>query len=96
MGSTPRVDFLQLKIDARKDTAITINADGKRSFKGTLNAGQSRTFNARKKLEIRAQDGSAVSLELNGQSLAPIGGPGKSGKLVLTRRNLKSADGGRH
>jgi cytoskeleton protein RodZ len=89
----PPSDMLQLKVEAGKDTRITISSDGKRVFRGGITAGQSRTFTARKKFDVRAQDAGAVLLELNGQTLGPIGPPGRSGKTALTRRDLKPAAG---
>jgi cytoskeleton protein RodZ len=85
---------LQLKIQADKGTNVTVAADGKQVFRAIIPAGQSRTFSARNRLEIRAQDAGAVLLELNGQTIAPIGRPGRPGRIALTRRDLKSTGGG--
>jgi cytoskeleton protein RodZ len=85
---------LQLKVDADRGTNVTVAADGKQVFRAIIPAGQSRTFSARNRIEIRAQDAGAVSLELNGQTIAPIGRPGRPGRIALTRRDVKSAGGG--
>ena len=43
---------------------------------------------------ISAKDAGALLLELNDQTLAPLGPPGQPGDLTLTRSNLKPASGG--
>ena len=88
-------DSLQLTVEAGKGTAITVSADGTKVFEGNMIPGQSRQFAAQIDFEVQAQDAGAVLLELNGQTLAPIGPPGRSGMVVLTHDDLKPA-GGHH
>jgi cytoskeleton protein RodZ len=87
--------MLQLKIEAGKGTSVKVSADGNRVFDGSMIAGQSREFAAQVAFRVQAQDAGALLLELNGQALAPIGPPGRSGEVVLTRADLK-AGGGSH
>ena len=87
--------MLQLKIEAGKGTSVTVSADGNRVFDGNMIAGQSREFAAQAAFRVQAKDAGALLLELNGQALAPIGPPGRSGEVVLTRADLKT-DGGTH
>jgi len=99
-GSAPAVaaptpaDMLLLKIEAGKATSVTVAADGSTAFDGNMIAGQSRSFQAQNELDISAQDAGALLLELNGQTLAPMGPPGHPGKVTLTRSNLKGSSGG--
>lgn len=85
---------LRLKIEAGKTTAMTVTADGSKVFDGSIIAGENRTFEAQNRFQVTARDAGALLLELNGHTLAPIGPPGRSGKVTLTRRDLKSATGG--
>ena len=85
---------LQLKIDASKDVSLIITADGLDAFTGTLATGQSRTVTAKNTLTIEAQDAGAVHLELNGQSLAPLGPAGQPGRLTLDHPATPDAPGG--
>jgi cytoskeleton protein RodZ len=95
--AVPPDGILQLQIEAGKATTLTVLADGKEVFDGNIIAGQSRAFGARDALTISARDAGALLLELNGQTLAPIGPPGRPGKVTLTRRDLKAAaPGGLH
>ena len=52
------------------------------------------TFMAQAAIYISAKDAGALLLELNGQTLAPLGPPGQPANLTLTRSNLKPASGG--
>jgi cytoskeleton protein RodZ len=85
---------LKLKIEAGKETFVTVSTDGTKAFEGSMIAGQSRTFMAQNAIYISAKDAGALLLELNGQTLAPLGPPGQPGDVTLTRSNLKPPSGG--
>jgi hypothetical protein len=93
-ASSPESRKLVLKIEAGKATGATVTADGQVVFAGTFIAGQSRTFQTDNEFDVAADDAGALLLQLNNQTLAPIGPPGQSGKVTLTRRNLKPSAGG--
>jgi cytoskeleton protein RodZ len=86
---------LQLKIDAAKETSLTITSDGRQAFSGTILAGESRTVSAKTALILTTQDAGALRLELNGQALAPIGPPGQPGKITFGNPNATTDPGGR-
>ena len=85
---------LELKIEAGKETAVSVSADGSKVFEGSMIAGQSRTFTAQDAIDISAKDAGALLLELNGQTLAPLGPPGQPGNVTLTHNNVKPTGGG--
>jgi cytoskeleton protein RodZ len=85
---------LELKIEAGKETTLSVSADGSKIFEGNMIAGQSRTFTAQDAIDISAKDAGALLLELNGQTLAPLGAPGQPGNVTLTRSDLKPSGGG--
>jgi cytoskeleton protein RodZ len=93
-GAAAESAVLQLKVDVGKATRITVVADGQRIFEGTLEAGQQRRFEARRQFEISAADSGAVLLEMNGQTMPPLGTPGTPGQIKLTHRDLNRARGG--
>ena len=95
--ATPRtagMQPLELKIEAGKETTLSVSADGSKIFEGNMIAGQSRTFTAQEAIDISAKDAGALLLELNGQTLAPLGAPGQPGNVTLTRGDLKPTGGG--
>jgi hypothetical protein len=53
-----------------------------------------KQFEAHDTLEITATDPSALFLELNGQTVPPIGTPGQPGSITLTHKDLKRQPGG--
>lgn len=85
---------LELTIAAGKNTKIRVSADGKSVLDGKITAGQMQRFQAQKKFEIWAQDSSALLLELNGETMAPMGPPDQPGQVTLTHKDLKKQPGG--
>ena len=87
-------DSLLLKIEAGKATSVRVSADGKSVFDGRVAAGENHTFKAAENFQITAADGGALLLELNGRTLAPIGPPGRPGRVKLTHRDASTPAGG--
>jgi len=85
---------LDLSVSASAPTQITIQADGASVFSGPLAPGENRHFSAKSEFVVTAADSSAVLLELNGEAMAPLGAPGASGTMTLSRKNLRSTSGG--
>ena len=56
---------------------VRVTADGERVFQGILEAGAAQTWTADREVTIRIGNAAAVELTVNGQSLGPLGGPGK-------------------
>jgi cytoskeletal protein RodZ len=59
-----------------------------------LRPGENRHFFDKTGLLVSAADSSAVLLELNREAMPPVGTPGTSGTIILTRKNLRQASGG--
>jgi cytoskeleton protein RodZ len=95
-GGNATGDPLELKVQASKAAIVTIVADGKTVFTGTIDVGEPKQFEARDALEITASDSSAVILELNGQPVPAFGQPGLPGSVKLTRNELKAPAGDSH
>jgi transcriptional regulator with XRE-family HTH domain len=94
--STPTagaVERLELKIEAGRDTTVTVRADGQTLFEGALRVGQVQRFEAREQFQVTVRDPADVLLELNGQTLPPLGPPGASATATLTRADLKPTGG---
>ena len=85
---------LDLSVSASAATRVRILADGKLVLDVALRAGETRHFSAETAFQVTAADASAVLLELNGQTMPPIGSPGASGTIVLSRKDLRPANGG--
>jgi cytoskeleton protein RodZ len=91
-----RTGILELRAEAGKPAQVKIVADGTTVFSGRLTPGQSQTFQARERFEVSASDSSAILLELNGQTVPPLGPPGQAGSITLTKNDLKKTQGVPH
>ncbi|HXA79479.1 MAG TPA: RodZ domain-containing protein [Candidatus Acidoferrales bacterium] len=87
---------LALRIHAGKPAKVRIIADGKVVFDGPVRPNDWRQFGARDTFEITSSESGALSLELNGQTVPPMGTSGQPGSVTLTRNDLKPATGGSH
>ena len=85
---------LDLSVSASAETWVNIQADGNTVFDSALHSGENRHFTANSQFVVTAGDSSAVLLELNGEAMPPVGAPGRSGTITLTRSNLRQASGG--
>ena len=84
---------MELKVEAGETSTVSVLADGKVVFSGTLEAQRSLTLHAKTSFTVSSSKSNAVLLELNGHTVAPLGPPGEPGKITLTRDNLKSSPG---
>ncbi|MGC1620965.1 MAG: helix-turn-helix domain-containing protein [Candidatus Acidiferrum sp.] len=85
---------LDLAVSTSAATRVRIVADGALLLDAELPAGETRHFSAKQQFGVTAADSSAVLLELNGQTMPPVGTPGASGTIVLSERDLRQATGG--
>ena len=85
---------LDLAVSTSAATRVRIVADGALLLDAELPAGETRHFSAKQQFEVTAADSSAVLLELNGQTMPPVGTPGASGTIVLSEKDLRQAPGG--
>jgi hypothetical protein len=75
-------------------THVRVQADGALVLDDAVRPGENRHFFAKTEFVVSAADSSAVLLELNGEAMPPVGAPGTSGTIILTRKNLRQASGG--
>jgi cytoskeletal protein RodZ len=80
---------LQLSVSTSAATHIRVLGDNKVLLDAELPAGETRRFSAKEQFEVTAADSSAVLLEMNGKAMPPVGAPGASGRIVLTKDALR-------
>ena len=85
---------LDLYVSLSQPTHLHILADGKLLLDAEVSSGENRHFPAEDHFDITAGDSSAVLLELNGQAMPPLGAPGASGTITLSRKDLRPAPSG--
>jgi cytoskeletal protein RodZ len=94
--ASPANGPLELKIEAGKPADLKVVADGRTVYDGHVEPGNVMRFDANVTLQITSSESSALLLELNGRTVAPLGLPGQSGSVTLTQKDLKSPAGGSH
>jgi cytoskeleton protein RodZ len=92
--SSPLLPPLELFISVSAATRVRIEADGSLVLDTQLRPGDNHHLSAKDHFIVTAADSSAVLLELNGQAMPPLGTPGASGTMTLTRKNLRPDAGG--
>jgi transcriptional regulator with XRE-family HTH domain len=75
-------------------TRVLVQADGTTVLDAAIRPGENRHFFSKAEFVASADDSSAVLLELNREAMPPVGAPGTSGTIILTRKNLRQASGG--
>lgn len=85
---------LNLSVAASALSHLRVLADGNLVFDTDLKAGENRQFTATHEFEVTASDSGAVLLDLNGQTVPPLGLPGASGTIKLSAKDLRQADSG--
>jgi cytoskeleton protein RodZ len=86
MAAGPAAAALDLSVLAAMPTRVRVVADGNVVFDAQRPSGENRRLSAAGRTEVTAADASAVLLELNGQTVAPLSPPGSSATIVLTQR----------
>jgi cytoskeleton protein RodZ len=90
----PALAPLRLSLSTSAATRVRVLCDGALALDAEIPAGDTRHFSATQQFEVTAADSSAVLLELNGQAMPPLGVPGASGTMVLSRKDLRQASSG--
>jgi cytoskeletal protein RodZ len=85
---------LDLSVSTSTMTRVRVQGDGNLLLDESIRPGENRHFAAKTEFVVSAGDSSAVLLELNGEAMPPVGAPGTSGTIILTRKNLRQASGG--
>jgi len=85
---------LDLAVSAGTLTRVLVQAEGTTVLDAAIRLAENRYFVAKTEFVVSADDSRAVLLELNQEAMPPVGAPGTSGTITLTRKNLRQASGG--
>ncbi|HWE51828.1 MAG TPA: RodZ domain-containing protein [Bryobacteraceae bacterium] len=75
---------VQVVVTARETTWVSLAADGKSSFAGTLRPNETRQVSAIEQVKLIAGNAGGVTVSLNGKTLDPIGPQGQVRVVKLT------------
>lgn len=73
---------IELRLTLTSGTFVQVRVDGQVAFEGNLAQGDSRTWVAHQAVALRANDGSALTVTVNGRAEGPLGAPGQAVNLV--------------
>ena len=90
----PTEPSLDLSVSASGAAHVRVESDGYVVFDSDMRAGDSHHFFAINAFEISVSDSAVVLLEMNGQAMPPLGHPGSSGTIKLSRNDLRQAPSG--
>jgi cytoskeleton protein RodZ len=82
-------DTLQVLVSVKERPSwILIRSDGTAAYEQIAQPGFSKTFEAERRLYIKSGDAGAVTVEINGQEVGPLG---PAGQIVAKNYTLKNA-----
>ena len=79
---------LELTIQARRDTWVSVKADGRLLTQQHLQAGSKEQWRARRRFDLVVAKPAQVEVALNGQSISPFV-MAHQGRLVITHQQIK-------
>jgi len=93
---TPRdsdVSNIHIELSAIQPTWLSISADGKTTYSGTLGAMKTMSFDGKDSAQIRTANAGGVNIIFNGRALGPLGRRGQSRTFVFTKGGYEVVQG---
>ncbi len=84
---------IRIELSTIQSTWLSVSADGKTEYSGTLAAMQTMTFSGKETAEIRTGNAGGVNIIFNGRALGPMGRLGQSRKFVFTKSGYEVVQG---
>lgn len=76
---------LNLAITAEQPSWVSVSGDGIVQYAGTMQVGETKSFNANDKIDLRTGNAGGIKLQLNGSPIPPLGAPGQVTDKTFTR-----------
>jgi len=96
-AATPQADSegatIHIELSAIEPTWLSISADGKTTYSGTLAAMQTKSFNGKDSAQIRTANAGGVNVIFNGRALGPLGRRGQARTIVFTKSGYEVVRG---
>jgi len=78
-------DNLTLAITAEQPSWVSVSGDGVVQYTGTMQVGETKSFSAKEKIDLRTGNAGGIKLQLNGNLIPPLGNPGQVADKTFTR-----------
>jgi cytoskeleton protein RodZ len=80
---------LTVRLSVTKPCRVSATADGLKTIERVMQAGEQQTIEVRRELMLTVDDGSALTMTINGAAAKPLGPPGKGVTARLDLMNFK-------
>jgi cytoskeletal protein RodZ len=87
------VSNIHIELSAIQPTWLSISADGKTTYSGTLGAMKTMSFDGKESAQIRTANAGGVNIIFNGRALGPLGRRGQSRTFVFTKDGYEVVQG---
>jgi cytoskeletal protein RodZ len=87
------VSNIHIELSAIQSTWLSISADGKTTYSGTLGAMKTMSFDGKETAQIRTANAGGVNIIFNGRALGPLGRRGQSRTFVFTKDGYEVVQG---
>ena len=84
-GSPNAAENLTLAITAEQPSWVSVSGDGMVQYTGTMQVGETKSFSANDKIDLRTGNAGGIKLQLNGSPVPPLGAPGQVADKTFTR-----------
>jgi len=84
---------IHIELSAIQPTWLSISADGKTTYSGTLAAMKTMSFDGKETAQIRTANAGGVNIIFNGRALGPLGRRGQSRTFVFTKSGYEVVQG---
>ena len=84
---------IHIELSAIQPTWLSISADGKTTYSGTLAAMKTMSFDGKETAQIRTANAGGVNIIFNGRALGALGRPGQSRTFVFTKSGYEVVQG---
>jgi cytoskeletal protein RodZ len=89
----PEATAIHIELSAIEPTWLSISADGKTTYSGTLAAMQTKSFDGKDTAQIRTANAGGVNVIFNGRALGPLGRRGQARTVVFTKSGYEVVHG---
>ncbi len=93
VASEPETGAIHIELSAIQPTWLSISADGKTTYRGTLAAMKTMTLNGKEVAQIRTANAGGVNIIFNGRALGSLGRHGQSRTFVFTKSGYEVVQG---
>ena len=92
-GAEPESAAIHIELSAIEPTRLSISADGKTTYIGTLAPMETKSFDGKDTAEIRTPNAGGVNIIFNGRALGPLGPRGQARTVVFTKNGYEVVHG---